>query len=63
MPYLKELSPILKRDFPAIWQRFREVVRSDDVAEFDAMGNGPVLPIEVIIGPKVESKSENEAAP
>jgi hypothetical protein len=57
---LKELAPLLRRDFPASWQRFLDAARAkphpDYADELNAMANGPVLSIDQIIGP-IETKS------
>jgi hypothetical protein len=62
MPFLKELSPIIRKDFPALWDRMRESI-TDQVQrlEFEAYANGPVLPIDAIIGLAPEPTKQQEA--
>ena len=50
MPYLKELAPLVKRDYPAIWARFRNAIQLDSRrAEFDALADGPLITVEQLI--------------
>jgi hypothetical protein len=50
LPYLKELAPLLKRDFPKAWETYRASVKQPEhVLEFDALGDGPPLSIDEIL--------------
>jgi hypothetical protein len=50
LPYLKELAPLLKRDFPKAWETYRASVKQPEhVREFDALGDGPPLSIDEIL--------------
>lgn len=52
LPLLKQLAPLLKRDHPSAWDRYRASMKSDsDRAEFDLLANGVLLTVEQIIGP------------
>jgi hypothetical protein len=45
-PFLKELAPILVRDFPKSWQCYRATIKDAlHLAEFDALANGPIVAI------------------
>jgi hypothetical protein len=51
MPFMKELAPILKNQFPLAWEKYRAA--SATVAEwlqdFDRLGNGPLMTVEAIL--------------
>ena len=62
LPFLKELAPLLKRDYPAAWQKYRAAMLTDgDRIEFDAISNGPILSIQQIVGP-IKTKPTNETS-
>jgi hypothetical protein len=62
LPFLKELAPLLKRDYPAAWQKYRAAMLTDgDRFEFDAISNGPILSIQQIVGP-IKTKPTNETS-
>lgn len=51
MPLLKQLAPLLKRDHPSAWDRYRASLKSDrDRTDFDALANGVFLTVEQIVG-------------
>lgn len=64
MPYLKELAPILKRNFPPAWERYRMAIKHEQHrAEFDALGDGPYyLNTADFLGPAEESAPKAEKA-
>jgi hypothetical protein len=50
LPYLRELAPLLKRDYPKAWEKYRESVQDPEhVREFDALADGPPVSVEQIL--------------
>ena len=63
MPFLSQLAPLLRRDFPRAWERYRAAIRAPShLAEIDALANGPVIPIERIAAPPVEDPADKTFA-
>jgi hypothetical protein len=62
-PFLKELAPIVKRDFPKAWERYRAAMGlAEWRTEFEKLSDGPLLTIEQILAmhPKKSTNSTNK---
>jgi hypothetical protein len=63
IPYLKELAPILARDFSKLWLHLRECIKEPThIADFDALASAPVLTVDQIIGPDKPVEKKEDAA-
>jgi hypothetical protein len=49
LPFLKELAPVLKNQFPLAWERYRAATRTEWRAEFEKLSDAPPLTIEEIL--------------
>src|SRR5262249_21398467 len=51
MPFKKEFAPILKAEFPQAWVKYRAAAAKvpEWLADFDALGNGPVVTVAQIL--------------
>jgi hypothetical protein len=58
-PYLAQLAPILKRDFPKAWERYRAAMRTEWRTEFEKLSDAPPLTIEQILATHPAKKSNN----
>ena len=63
-PFLKELAPILKNQFPLAWERYRAASATvpEWLKDFDQLGNGPLVTVEAILRlhTKIETTKQKE---
>jgi hypothetical protein len=63
LPFMEQLAPILKRDFPVAWEKYRAAMgQAEWRTEFESLSNGPALSIEQILAmhPKKSTNSKPE---
>jgi hypothetical protein len=61
-PFLEHLAPILKRDFPKAWERYRAAARAEWRTEFEKLSDGPLLTIEQILQMHPVKKQSNSTS-
>jgi hypothetical protein len=61
MPFLQQLAPLLRRDFPRAWSRYLSAMNApESLAELNAMASKPVIPVEQIIASVVKTPEISE---
>jgi hypothetical protein len=64
LPFLKELAPILKRDFPMAWEKYRAAMgQAEWRTEFEKLSSGPLLTIEQILQMHPAKKQSTNSTP
>lgn len=58
MPYLEVLAPLLARDFPDAWARYRGGEKGRSIPELDKLAGGEVVPLAEIIAKATKTTSK-----